>query len=196
MLNLHTMYHKGWMCARARCAYLVCAVLSIAPLTRPNMNGSDHLKRSTIKGSGFFKARGVTFVTCSRPPPLRMLPTPMVRDPHQRSSALSPPHQHCHPQIQKNEFVFGFLIVCASSSTIQGWQPRKCPDRRHHAAHTCKIAGPDGEDEPEFLGIPKAACRHMTPEELSDGSVSIVAGAHPRRKRAPILPSGSYLVVA
>ena len=28
----------------------------------------------------------------------------------------------------------------------------------------CKIAGPDGEFEPEFLGIPKAACRYMTPD--------------------------------
>ena len=26
--------------------------------------------------------------------------------------------------------------------------------------------GPDGELEPAFLGIPKAACRYMTPEEL------------------------------
>ena len=51
-------------------------------------------------------------------------------------------------------------------TNIKGWQPRKCPDRQHHAAHTCKIAGPDGEDVPEFLGIPKAACRYMTHEEL------------------------------
>ena len=33
---------------------------------------------------------------------------------------------------------------------------------------TCLIvgAGPDGEDEPEYLGITKAACRYMTPKEL------------------------------
>jgi hypothetical protein len=45
------------------------------------------------------------------------------------------PHQHCHPlisivtpQAKKNEFVFGFLNVCASSSipkvtkvTFRGW---------------------------------------------------------------------------
>ena len=55
-------------------------------------------------------------------------------------------------------------------TNIKGWQPRLASPptgaRQHHAAHICKIADPNGELEPESLGIPKAACRHMSPEEL------------------------------
>ena len=72
----------------------------------------------------------------------------------------------CYRVSLLHDCVYPCLKDTSILTNIKGWQPRKCPDRRHHAAHTCKIAGPDGEDEPEFLGIPKAACRYMTPEEL------------------------------
>ena len=72
----------------------------------------------------------------------------------------------CYRVVLAGECVYPCLKDTSILTNIKGWQPRKCPDRRHHAAHTCKIAGPDGELEPEFLGIPKAACRYMTPEGL------------------------------
>jgi hypothetical protein len=72
----------------------------------------------------------------------------------------------CYRVLLSDECVYPCLKDTSILTNIQGWQPRKCPDRQHHDAHTCKIAGSDGDLEPEFLGIPKAACRYMTPEEL------------------------------
>lgn len=72
----------------------------------------------------------------------------------------------CYRVLLSDDCVYPCLKDTSILTNIKGWQPRKCPDRQNHAAHTCKIAGPDGQLEPEFLGIPKAACRYMTPEEL------------------------------
>ena len=72
----------------------------------------------------------------------------------------------CYRVVLTDECVYPCLKDTSILANMKDWQPRKCTDRQQHDVHKCEIAGPDGELEPEFLGIPKAACRYMTPEEL------------------------------